>query len=1061
MKILYHLISPANGKAQEIPAGLRGFMAAAKNLGTRGDLLVTVEAALKIDRSLKKTLSAKGLSICDYSGAISKRLAGWQPDLLIGLWPIPDELPRLFPGAVILEEHPVTASSPITDKAVIFTARRAAADFKPALVDCALKEQLSRCRTDFLAPLTWTEGRTDDWILLDTSGGGSDTEKISEVICRRYPTIQLPRGEATGLSLEAVGLKKPDYAPLSHKWRRKLAAAAKAVVTFNLETAVWALLADKPVFMLPDWRRPYQSEMSREEALDNFLGRLNEPHCGLAPGPNEAFLYYILTHEVSADFLAFPDNTAWFFETILSRHKAAETTGRLVPVTSTVSQASLKFKNMLERPGAPDIAVIGDAPSSKGHGQLRNGLRQTVSLVDEADPLAASYEKLRGMILGFRFKAVVFNVFETLLVRPATVRPRDVLAIISPAANKILGMTPGLFNFKASRRQAEKYARESLADARSACLTLDDIYRQFQSMTGLSTEKVEAVKTLEIEAELRFLRPRASALGFLELALDAGRTVFLTAETCLPQKVVRQALALGDTEGNPLLYIYDRSNKAETWQRIQTDCHAGEMLYIGHDRSGLPEGTEFFHFSAVAESMKRDQGFFSQMTALTREQKYGNFHIGLIAHKLYDDPCRSLPPHSLCDGSPFLLGYNILGPCLTSLAMWLVKEFKRKNIDKILFLSRDGYLVKKIYDRVNEILYGNSSAQSVYYYISRFISCRVFAKKHLLASFVDSYLPRRSITLREGLLRFYSQDILSEKYDEALRRYGLKPEEPFGPQRDAGLRFLIDTPDFYSRGHEEKIDLAGSYFQQAIGDTDLKKIACFDGHGRGSAKQFLSMLAGVDLPCFVLSRNFFVNSIPETLEAYIENFPILSAEKREYREVVFFEELVSCHHEGTVLDYRRSEDGLVEPILSEPGRATEADFIEEVHRGCLDFLDDYLSLLGPQAEIINDDPHNVFTLPIEMVICGRLDRDLIKRLHLRDEFMADRDLLTVSDEMALSEPGGQPASAGRRDFFYYWLFGSAGKYNKFKKDPSVFFADSRRPYIRLLGRAYDYLSRKQ
>ncbi len=59
-------------------------------------------------------------------------------------------------------------------------------------------------------------------------------------------------------------------------------------------------------------------------------------------------------------------------------------------------------------------------------------------------------------------------------------------------------------------------------------------------------------------------------------------------------------------------------------------------------------------------------------------------------------------------------GYNYFGPLLLCYSNWLIKNLEENNIDKVYFLARDGYIMKQVFDIVN-----NSKIKSYYFYASR------------------------------------------------------------------------------------------------------------------------------------------------------------------------------------------------------------------------------------------------------------------------------------------------------------------------------------------------------
>lgn len=62
----------------------------------------------------------------------------------------------------------------------------------------------------------------------------------------------------------------------------------------------------------------------------------------------------------------------------------------------------------------------------------------------------------------------------------------------------------------------------------------------------------------------------------------------------------------------------------------------------------------------------------------------------------------------------YKFGYNCFGPLLISFSQWLKKELKKRNIKKVFFLARDGFVLKKAFDCIKD-----DDVDTKYFYASR------------------------------------------------------------------------------------------------------------------------------------------------------------------------------------------------------------------------------------------------------------------------------------------------------------------------------------------------------
>lgn len=49
----------------------------------------------------------------------------------------------------------------------------------------------------------------------------------------------------------------------------------------------------------------------------------------------------------------------------------------------------------------------------------------------------------------------------------------------------------------------------------------------------------------------------------------------------------------------------------------------------------------------------------------------------------------------------YQFGYEVFGPLLFGFVKWLYTDAKKKKVEQILFLSRDGFVMKRLYDMLN------------------------------------------------------------------------------------------------------------------------------------------------------------------------------------------------------------------------------------------------------------------------------------------------------------------------------------------------------------------------
>jgi hypothetical protein len=90
---------------------------------------------------------------------------------------------------------------------------------------------------------------------------------------------------------------------------------------------------------------------------------------------------------------------------------------------------------------------------------------------------------------------------------------------------------------------------------------------------------------------------------------------------------------------------------------------------------------------------------------------------GLTAHALFDAPAGESEKNAHFHGSPYNLGYAALGPMLTGFMLWLGRQAKRDGISRLFFLSREGWILKQVYDALH--VSDSCAVPTFYLYASR------------------------------------------------------------------------------------------------------------------------------------------------------------------------------------------------------------------------------------------------------------------------------------------------------------------------------------------------------
>ena len=330
-----------------------------------------------------------------------------------------------------------------------------------------------------------------------------------------------------------------------------------------------------------------------------------------------------------------------------------------------------------------------------------------------------------------RHSIVTFDIFDTLLLR-CVAEPHDVFKLMEFQLKK-----EGL----AQRRvDAENLARKLLTNERkSEEVSLDDIYAQDGSLT-------DEIKSLELELESQVLVANPVMKNVYDYCLKNNHRIFIISDMYLPEGFIKHILEREGFGGWDKVYISSECSVTKStgnlFKLLLNEQHLdpADILHIGDSRhSDAKKSVEcgissFLYEQAFKTLLRTDERINSQWNDCN---EFGSkLMLGLLnAHhhflspagyffsskndvkrkKALDANAISLVPHDKGDYW-FKFGYEFAGPAVTGFVGWIIEQVQIQHIDKIIFVGRDGYVLKKICDRLAPSLH------SIYCFAPRYVN---------------------------------------------------------------------------------------------------------------------------------------------------------------------------------------------------------------------------------------------------------------------------------------------------------------------------------------------------
>ncbi|QDH16639.1 hypothetical protein [Swingsia samuiensis] len=299
-------------------------------------------------------------------------------------------------------------------------------------------------------------------------------------------------------------------------------------------------------------------------------------------------------------------------------------------------------------------------------------------------------------------EVVSFDVFDTLLIRTVA-DPTDVFTIIERKLN-ILG-------FAEARIQAEHKARSlSWEKHETHEVNIYDIYKQFSIKGKKFTKRdIEKFVAAELEIEKSVLKASPIVKGVYEKALELGKTVIAVSDMYLSEEHVRSFL---EKEGYNIKKIFVssdyKSSKHEggLYEDVAKKLNVSlkKIVHFGDNfhsdvSVALEKGVAGCFISSLREQLWSDcrynQTAIHKLSSSYMERKgsernlFSSIVAAYIAQFKAKKPTASIPEQ---------FGAMYGGPLVVGFIIWLQLIQKLENVDCLRLATRDGYIIKKVWD---------------------------------------------------------------------------------------------------------------------------------------------------------------------------------------------------------------------------------------------------------------------------------------------------------------------------------------------------------------------------
>ena len=321
-------------------------------------------------------------------------------------------------------------------------------------------------------------------------------------------------------------------------------------------------------------------------------------------------------------------------------------------------------------------------------------------------------------------KYVSFDIFDTAILRVVK-KPTDVFSLMS---STFAGIRNNLsFNFKEVRIESERLARDrAWMQRQHSETTLDEIYQCMADNLEIDPSLCQELKQLEIDTEIQVCAQNQYIYSIFQYARSKGKRVVFTSDIYLPHDVIDRIVGKAGYKGfhNILLSSsHGVSKAAGGLYEILLDelsCDPQEILHLGDNydsdvKNAKKYGLKSFFYEKCldrAKKCKKLQKSIGSNVLKKTASIEDSLYLGTIINRFYSQ--RISNQIGGTDNFWYDFGYKCVGILFFGFITWLLDQVKSNRIEKLYFLSRDGYIMKKVYDLVSPYVSDAPPAQYIY-----------------------------------------------------------------------------------------------------------------------------------------------------------------------------------------------------------------------------------------------------------------------------------------------------------------------------------------------------------
>ncbi|CBK73520.1 hypothetical protein CIY_06000 [Butyrivibrio fibrisolvens 16/4] len=532
---------------------------------------------------------------------------------------------------------------------------------------------------------------------------------------------------------------------------------------------------------------------------------------------------------------------------------------------------------------------------------------------------------------------ISFDLFDTLVARKVLYYT-DIFELIDAKLREQKIYIP---EFSKLRLAAEKEL------SKTAAPKLSNIYDWVISQHPECNLSSNELAEIEWQIDKSIMYTRDGMKDLLSEIATLGKRIVVTTDTYYSKQQIEELLSLMGYEHIDKVYVsseYNVSKANELFEIVTNDNRDKSILHIGDDEYVDVEKASEYGLNNYRIYGVKD--IFDEVDAFGLSSNINsysdNVKVGLALSKFFSNPFQfETLNKKISINNAKDIGYFICGPMVLDFAFWFEDKIKQIGAENALLCARDGYLLKKIFERID------SEVHSVYFLTSRTSAIRAGIENEDDIAYVDS-------------MKFFGS-----QEESLLARFGISLNE--GEDRNAAI---INKAKFQRLNYQKYI----SKLNLSDGTT-----AVFDFVAKGTTQLFLQKIMKQQLKGL-----YFLQLEPEFMaDKGVEIESFYTEEERD-RSVIFDNYYILETILTSPMPSVDEFDECGNPVYAKETRSPEnIKCAQKMQQGIIEYVEDYLEIVPKELRIINKQLDEGLLSLIGKI---QIDDEDFKRLVIEDTF---------------------------------------------------------------------------